>query len=150
MGDGACVHAPHACVSWVDDTMMGRLREWAGRLQREIIALWFCARHPDTPFIAKVIAAAVVAYAVSPIDLVPDFIPVLGYLDDLIIVPAGIWLVLKLIPDAVLAQCREQATRWLAQGGTKPRSRIGAVIIIALWGLLLWLGWRWAQSWLAW
>jgi uncharacterized membrane protein YkvA (DUF1232 family) len=127
---------------------MNKLREWARRLQREIVALWFCARHPDTPFIAKVIAAAVVAYAFSPIDLVPDFIPVLGYLDDLIILPIGIWLVLKLVPDAVLAQCREQAARWLAQGGAKPRSRVGAVIIIALWALLLWLGWRWAQPWL--
>lgn len=128
--------------------MMSRLRDWAKQLQREIVALWFCSRHPDTPFIAKVIAAAVVAYAFSPIDLVPDFIPVLGYVDDLIILPAGIWLVLKLIPDPVLAQCREQAARWLAQGGAKPRSRIGAVIIIALWGLLLWLGWLWAQTWL--
>jgi len=129
--------------------MISRLRDWAKQLQREIVALWFCARHPDTPFIAKVIAAAIVAYAFSPIDLVPDFIPVLGYVDDLIILPAGIWLVLKLIPEPVLAQCREQAAAWLAQGGAKPRSRIGAVIIIALWALLLWLGWLWAQTWLA-
>lgn len=56
---------------------------------------------------------------------------------------------LKLVPDPVLAQCREQAARWLAQGGAKPRSRIGAVIIIALWALLLWLGWYWVQTWLA-
>jgi len=128
--------------------MLSRLRDWAKHLQREIVALWFCARNPDTPFIAKVIAAAVVAYAFSPIDLVPDFIPVLGYLDDLIILPAGIWLVLKLIPDPVLAQGREQAARWLAQGNAKPRSRIGAIIIIVLWALLLWLGWLWAQTWL--
>lgn len=128
---------------------MKRLRDWATRLKQEIVALWFCTRHPDTPFLAKVIAAAVVAYAFSPIDLVPDFIPVLGYLDDLIILPLGIWLVLKLIPASVLAQCREEAARWLAQGSATPRSRVGAVIIIALWGLLLWLGWRWAQTWLA-
>lgn len=128
---------------------MRRLREWARRFKHEIVALWFCTRHPGTPLLAKVIAAALVAYAFSPIDLVPDFIPVLGYLDDLIILPAGIWLVLKLIPPPVLAQCREEAARWLAKGSTAPRSRIGAVIIIALWALLLWLAWRWAQTWLA-
>lgn len=118
-------------------------------MKRESVALWFCTRHPDTPFLAKVIAIAVVAYAFSPIDLIPDFIPVLGYLDDLIILPLGIWLVRKLIPAPVLAQCREEATRWLAQGSAAPRSRVGAVIIIALWALLLWLAWQWAQTWLA-
>lgn len=128
---------------------MNRLREWARRLKRESVALWFCTRHPDTPFLAKVIAIAVVAYAFSPIDLIPDFIPVLGYLDDLVILPLGIWLVWKLIPAPVLAQCREEATRWLAQGSATPRSRVGAVIIIALWALLLWLAWQWAQTWLA-
>ncbi len=128
---------------------MKRLREWVRQLQREIVALWFCARHPDTPFLAKAIAAAVVAYAFSPIDLVPDFIPILGYLDDLIILPAGIWLVLKLIPQPVLAQCREQAAQWLAQGGKRPRSRLGAFLVIALWALLLGLGWLWAQTWVA-
>jgi len=128
---------------------MKRLREWARQLKREIVALWFCARHPDTPFLAKVVAAAVVAYAFSPIDLVPDFIPILGYLDDLIILPAGIWLVLKLIPQPVLEQCREQATQWLARGRERPRSYAGAALIIGLWALLLWLGWLWAQTWLA-
>jgi uncharacterized membrane protein YkvA (DUF1232 family) len=128
---------------------MNRLWDWAKRLRREMVALWFCARHPGTPFIAKVIATAVVAYAFSPIDLVPDFIPVLGYVDDLVILPIGFWLVLKLVPGPVLAQCREQAAHWLARGGARPRSRTGAVIVIAPWALLLWLGWRWAQTWLA-
>lgn len=118
-------------------------------MKREIVALWFCVRHPDTPFLAKVIAAAVVSYAFSPIDLIPDFIPLLGYLDDLILLPAGIWLVLKLIPPPVLAQCREEASRWLAQGSKTPRSRIAAAIIVALWASLLWLAWLWAQTWLA-
>ena len=128
---------------------MTRLREWARRLQREIVALWFCARHPDTPLLAKITAAAVVAYAFSPIDLVPDFIPVLGLLDDLILLPAGIWLVLKLVPREVLAQCREEAARWLEQGGATPRSRLGAIFIALLWALALWLAWRWTQTWLA-
>jgi uncharacterized membrane protein YkvA (DUF1232 family) len=149
MGDGARFHFSDARPDRVGATSMNRLWDWAKRLRQEIVALGFCARHPDTPFIAKVIAAAVVAYAFSPIDLVPDFIPVLGYVDDLVILPIGIWFVLKLVPGPVLAQCREQAAHWLAQGSAKPRSRIGAVIIIALWALLLWLGWRWAHTWLA-
>ena len=127
---------------------MNRLREWAHRLKRDIVALWFCTQHPETPLAAKVIALAVVAYAFSPIDLVPDFIPVLGLLDDLFLLPAGIWLVLKLVPDAVLEQCREQAARWLARGSTAPRSRLGALLIVLVWGLVLWVGWRWAETWL--
>lgn len=128
---------------------MNRLREWAKQLKREIVALWFCARHPGTPALAKITAAAVVAYAFSPIDLVPDFIPVLGLLDDLILLPAGIWLVLKLVPREVLAQCRAEAARWLEREDTTPRSRVGALFILLLWALLLWAGWRWAQTWLA-
>ncbi|HSQ05031.1 MAG TPA: DUF1232 domain-containing protein [Burkholderiales bacterium] len=111
--------------------------------------MWFCARHPRTPFIAKALAAAVVVYAFSPIDLIPDFIPVLGYLDDLILVPIGVWLVLKLVPDEVMNECRAQAAQWLAQRKPRPRSYVGAAIIVAIWLLLLWLAWRWAQSWLA-
>jgi uncharacterized membrane protein YkvA (DUF1232 family) len=127
---------------------MGRLKEWARRLEGELAALWFLTRHPRTPFLAKALAVALVAYAFSPIDLIPDFIPVLGYLDDLIILPAGIWLVLKLTPEDVLAECRERAARWLEQKRPKPRSYFGAALIIALWLAALWLAWRWADSWL--
>src|SRR5712691_6090661 len=97
---------------------MRRLQEWAQRLKGEVVTLWFCTRHPRTPFVAKVLA---VAYALSPIDLIPDFIPVLGYLDDLIIVPAGVWLVLKLVPADVMAECRAQAASWLEE--RRPRQR---------------------------
>lgn len=128
---------------------MKRLREWAQRLKAEIVALWFCTRHPRTPFHAKALAVALVAYAFSPIDLIPDFIPVLGYLDELIILPVGIWLVLKLVPPDVLAECREQAVRWLDEKRPKPRSYLGAALIIALWLAALWLAWRWAQTWSA-
>jgi uncharacterized membrane protein YkvA (DUF1232 family) len=121
----------------------------ARALKQELAALWFCSRHPRTPFIAKALAATVVVYAFSPIDLIPDFIPVLGYLDDLILVPIGIWIVLKLVPDDVMNECRAQAAQWLAQRQPKPRSYVGAAIIVAIWLLLLWLAWRWAQSWLA-
>lgn len=128
---------------------MNRLRDWARKLKREIVALWFCARRPDTPVIAKITAAAVVAYAFSPIDLVPDFIPVLGLLDDLVLLPAGIWLALRLIPREVLDQCREDAARWLDRSLSKPRSIAGALFIVTLWIVFLWLGWHWTQSWVA-
>jgi uncharacterized membrane protein YkvA (DUF1232 family) len=85
------------------------LREWARRLRQKSLVLYYVARHTETPLVAKLIAGFVVAYALSPIDLIPDFIPVLGYLDDLLIVPAGVWLALKLTPDGVLAEARARA-----------------------------------------
>ena len=129
---------------------MKRLKEWARRLKNDVVALWFCTRHPRTPFLAKALAAAIVAYAFSPIDLIPDFIPVLGYLDELILLPAGIWLVVKLVPEDVLEECRVQAARWLEEKKSGPRSYLGAVFIVALWLAALWLAWRWAESWVAW
>jgi uncharacterized membrane protein YkvA (DUF1232 family) len=128
---------------------MIRLREWANRLIAEVAALWFCARHPRTPFIAKMLAIAVVAYAFSPIDLIPDFIPVIGLLDDLLLLPIGVWIVLKLVPPEVMVECRQQAARWLEEKKPKPRSHIGAALIVVLWLVLLWLIWRWSGPWLA-
>jgi len=110
--------------------------------------LWFCCRHPRAPLAAKVLAALVVAYAFSPIDLIPDFIPVLGYLDDIIILPLGIWLALKLVPQPVLTACRAQAQAWLAENRPRPRSYLAATVIILLWLLALWLAWRWLEPWL--
>jgi uncharacterized membrane protein YkvA (DUF1232 family) len=130
--------------------MMKRLKAWAQRLKQDVVALWFCTRHPRTPFIAKALAAALVAYAFSPIDLIPDFIPILGYLDDVLILSAGIWLVLKLVPPDVLAECRAQAARWLEEKQAQPRSYLAAALIVVLWLVLLWLAWRWAESWRAW
>jgi uncharacterized membrane protein YkvA (DUF1232 family) len=120
-----------------------RLKIWAQRLVGEAVALWFCARHPRTPFIAKVLAAAVAAYAFSPIDLIPDFIPVLGLLDDLVLVPLGVWLVLKMVPSDVIAECRQQAARWLAEKAPRPRSYVVAAIIVAAWLVVLVLAVRW-------
>jgi uncharacterized membrane protein YkvA (DUF1232 family) len=131
---------------------MKRLKEWARRLKAELVALWFCTRHPRTPFLAKALAIAVVAYAFSPIDLIPDFIPVLGYLDDLILLPIGIWLALKLVPADVMLDCREQAARWLGD----QRPQLPALVVALIFALIfaiglaaLWLAWRWAESWLA-
>ena len=128
---------------------MSRLREWAQRLKAELVALWFCTRHPRTPLLAKVLAAGLAAYAFSPIDLIPDFIPVLGYLDELVILPAGIWLVLKLVPADVLAECRGKAARWLEEKQAQPTSYVAAALIVVIWLAALWLAWRWAESWLA-
>ncbi len=126
---------------------MTRLREWALRLLAEVVALWFCARDPRTPLIAKLVAAAVVAYAFSPIDLIPDFIPVLGFLDDLLLLPIGIWIVLKLVPPEVMAECRQEAARWLEERNPRPRggwaTALVAVLIVAFWLALAWLAWNW-------
>ncbi|MGH8703783.1 MAG: YkvA family protein [Burkholderiales bacterium] len=119
---------------------MGRLRDWAGALRRETLALYYAARDPRTPWHAKLLAAIVVGYALSPIDLIPDFIPVLGYLDDLLLLPIGIALTLKLVPAEVLADARARA----AQALERPRSIAAAAVIVALWialaaALGLWL-----------
>src|SRR4030095_14835474 len=103
-------------------TTIDRRRGWAQRLKGDVISLWFCTRHPRTPFLAKALAMGLVVYAFSPIDLIPDFIPVLGYLDDLLIRPPGVCLVLKLIPDDVMVECRAQAASWLEERRPRPRS----------------------------
>jgi uncharacterized membrane protein YkvA (DUF1232 family) len=106
-----------------------RLKAQARRLKRDTLALYFAARDPRTPWYAKVLAAAVVAYALSPFDLIPDFIPVIGYLDDLIVVPLGIALVIKLVPAAVMLDCRARAEAF----DGKPISRAGAAFMIGVW-----------------
>lgn len=109
---------------------MGGLRNWARSLKREVIALWLVSRDPRTPWAAKLLAMVVVAYALSPIDLIPDFIPVLGLLDDLLLVPAGIWLVLRLVPPALMAEQR-LAARTIAE---RPVSRTAAAVVVLVWG----------------
>ena len=94
-----------------------------------MLALWLAARDERTPLGAKLLAGAVAAYALSPIDLIPDFIPVLGLLDDLLIVPLGIWLVLKLVPAALMEEFRERAAR-LAE---RPNSMVGLLFVMAVW-----------------
>lgn len=107
---------------------MSRLRAWAAALKRDVIVLWLAARDPRVSLCAKLLAGLVAAYALSPIDLIPDFIPVLGLLDDLLLVPAGIWLAMRLIDPALRAELREQA-----ESGARPRSRLGAALVVALW-----------------
>jgi uncharacterized membrane protein YkvA (DUF1232 family) len=111
--------------------MAGRLRERVEALKRETFALWLAARHPGTPWYAKAFVGMVVAYAVSPIDLIPDFIPVLGFLDDVVLVPAGIWIALRMIPGPVMAECRARAVD--AMSGGKPSGRAAAIVVVAIW-----------------
>jgi uncharacterized membrane protein YkvA (DUF1232 family) len=109
-----------------------RLEAWrqqARRLKREVYALYYAYKHPRVPWYAKAVAACVVAYAFSPIDLIPDPIPVLGYLDDLVLLPIGVALVLRLIPADVLAECRRQAEERQAH----PVNWIAAGVIVAIW-----------------
>ncbi len=113
------------------------------QLKKETYAIYLACKDPRVPWYARVLAGCVVAYAFSPIDLIPDFIPVIGYLDDLIIVPVGIWLVLKVIPPAVLAECRQKAAATISQD--KPKNWIAAGMIVAIWfflGILavVWVG----------
>jgi uncharacterized membrane protein YkvA (DUF1232 family) len=108
--------------------MFDRLRDWARVLKREVGALWLAARDPRTPKLAKFVALATTAYALSPIDLIPDFVPVLGLLDDLILVPIGIWLARRLIPPALMAEFRAAA-----EARALPVSRVAACVVIALW-----------------
>jgi uncharacterized membrane protein YkvA (DUF1232 family) len=122
-----------------------RWRQKAGHLKREVYALYFAVRDPRVAWYAKALAACVVAYAFSPIDLIPDPIPIFGYLDDLVLIPLGVLAVRALIPEAVLGDCREKA----GQLSTKPRNWIAAGVIIAIWlvlaaAVLYWLlGWIW-------
>jgi uncharacterized membrane protein YkvA (DUF1232 family) len=111
-----------------------RLRAWARRLKTEVYALYLAARDPRVPWYARVLLLAIVAYALSPIDLIPDFIPILGYLDDLILVPVGIWLALRMVPPGVMQECRARAVELMASG--RPRSRVGAIVIVAIWLVL--------------
>ena len=107
------------------------------KVKIEIMALWYAARDERTPWVAKGFALLVTAYAFSPVDLIPDFIPVLGYLDDLILIPAGIALVIKLIPDEVMAESRRKAM----ENKQKPVSIVGGIIIALIWlGILFVVG----------
>lgn len=115
--------------SQVTAQMFARLREWANAAKRDIAALWIAARDPRVPLGAKLVAGATAAYALSPVDLIPDFIPVLGYLDDLILIPFGVWLAIKLVPAELMAEFRAQA----AALGQLPSSRAAAAAIVIFW-----------------
>ena len=106
-----------------------RFKRWAGRLKAEVYALYLAYKDPRVPWYARIFAACVVGYAFSPIDLIPDPLPVLGYLDDLILIPLGVALAIRMIPEDVLAECRERARA--AEG--RPVNRIAAAVVVVIW-----------------
>jgi uncharacterized membrane protein YkvA (DUF1232 family) len=120
--------------------VLERLKTWARAIKRDVIALWLAARDPRVPWYAKAVAASVAAYALSPIDVIPDFVPIIGYLDDLLIVPLGIMVAVKLIPKPIMDQLRVMA---LEQ--RKPSSKAGVAAVVLIWlaaiALTLWLVW---------
>ncbi|RAI44616.1 YkvA family protein [Rhodoplanes roseus] len=126
--------------------MLNRLEAWARSLRREAHALYIAARHPRTPWYAKVLAVAIAAYALSPIDLIPDFIPVLGLVDELLLLPAAIAGVLSLVPVDVIEESRARA----AAESERPRGWAGAAIVVAVWAAIVggaaWVAYGWYRS----
>lgn len=127
--------------------LSAKLRAWARRLKRDAVTLWFAGKNPRTPWYAKALGVLVVAYALSPIDLIPDFIPALGYVDDVLLLPGLIWLAIRLLPPEVLAECRGQADRWMELEGAKPRSWAGAVMVVLVWLAVGASIWFWLRTW---
>jgi uncharacterized membrane protein YkvA (DUF1232 family) len=111
--------------------LLAEMKQRARHLKAETFALYLAARNPRTPWYAKLVVAGIVSYAVSPIDLIPDFVPVLGYLDDLILIPAGISLAIRLVPEPVLADCRARAQETFKNGTLV--SRVAGVVIVVIW-----------------
>ena len=110
--------------------MISRLRGWVGAIRRDLGALWLAARDQRVPWLARWLIFLLVAYALSPIDLIPDFIPVIGYIDELVLLPLGILLVIRLLPDGLMAELRDQALRTPAR---RADSRVGLLIVVAVW-----------------
>jgi len=127
-------------------TMKSRLRTFAHLIKRDVHAVYLASRDPRVPWYAKALAIVVAGYAVSPLDLIPDFIPVLGYLDDVLLLPLGIYLVVKLIPPTIMAEHRAEAEA----AGERPVSHLAAAIIILVWiaaaVLAGWLAYRYVRA----
>ena len=114
--------------------VINKLKSEANKMKKEVTALIIAYKRNDVPIIAKILAIIIVAYAVSPIDLIPDFIPVLGYLDDIILIPLGISLVLKLIPKEIMEECREEAKKEIDK--KSKIGTLGVILTLAVWGLI--------------
>ena len=123
-----------------------RLGTWAKAARRDVLALWLAARDPEVPWYAKLLAALIAGYALSPIDPIPDFIPILGWLDELVVVPAGVALVVALVPSATMERLRHEASVRLE----RPSSRLAAVAIVIAWLAfaigIAWLAWPWLRA----
>ena len=127
-------------------SVLDQARAWARRIKRDSVTLWFACRDRRTPWAVKGLCVLVVAYALSPIDLIPDFIPVLGYVDDVLLLPGLIWLAVRLLPPQVVADSRVLADAWLTTQSRKPTSKAGAVVIVLIWIALAYGAWCWWRS----
>lgn len=141
MENASVASIAHPSIAMIRSTLT-RLKQWARRLKTSLMLLWLCCRQPDMPWLPKAVALLTLAYAISPIDLIPDFIPVLGFLDDVILLPLGIALALRLIPAELQQRCRPQA-----QVLTGQRIRFNGrwwmmLAIIVVWGLIAYGVWR--------
>lgn len=120
---------------YLPDSMLDKLKKRSRELKTDVAALYLACRKGNIPWYTKALVSVVVAYALSPIDLIPDFIPVLGYLDDLVLIPLGIAIAIKLIPTEVMAECRREAEDFLNEG--VPRSRVAGAVILIVWILII-------------
>ena len=109
------------------------IKKWSTRLKSEALTVWYISKHPNTPWHTRAFAIGLVAYAFSPIDLIPDFIPVLGYADDLIILPLGVLMIFRMTPDEVIVECRARAQDHVATRTGKPSSRLGPALAMGGW-----------------
>ena len=120
-----------------ENSLSQRIKQKTENLKIELLALWFAYRHPKTPWYAKVLVMLIGGYAFSPIDLIPDFIPFIGYLDDLLILPLGIYIAVRLIPKEVLDETRVKAKEWLEQKRDDPKSKAAGALIVFVWILII-------------
>ncbi len=127
-------------------TLIKKLKNWAQLLKQDILMLWFATKNPNTPWAPKAICIFIVAYALSPIDLIPDFIPILGFVDDLLLLPLLIWAATRLMPNFILQESRIQADQWLIQNQSKPKSHLGLLIVAVIWLLMIWLAYLLIKS----
>ena len=127
--------------------MFAAIRQWARRIKQDAVMLWFAYKDPRTPWLPKIISMLAVAYALSPIDLIPDFVPVLGFLDDAVLLPAMIWLAVQLLPDEVVTACRQLAIDWMQVNQRKPVNRWGIALVLMVWALVVLLIIVWRDRW---
>ncbi len=127
-------------------TLIEKLKSWAQLLKLDVLLIWFAIKNPEIPWLPKAICIFVVAYALSPIDLIPDFIPVFGYVDDLVLLPILIWIAIRLIPNSINLESRIKADEWLRQNQSKPKSYLGFLIVVIIWLLMLLLSYQLFQD----
>jgi len=127
-------------------TVIKKLKNWARLLKQDVLMLWFATKNPNTPWAPKAICIFIVAYALSPIDLIPDFIPILGFVDDLLLLPFLIWVAIRLIPNVIVQDSRMRADQWLIQNQSKPMSNLGLLIVAVIWLLMIWLAYLLIKS----